>query len=237
MAPPARELFLGRWHMPRLIAGLIVAIAVLSIAAAVGARNGAPFIAESIYLSGQLVWAGEVWRLVTWPLFELDPIQLLFACLTLYWFGSDLVRAWGPRSFLAFFFGVAAAAGVCTTLLGLVWPVAGMIPHAGTWAVLSAAIIAWGLLFAGREIRLYGVVRMTGRHMVWLTFGGTVLYALFYGLARFVPHFAAELLTWAWLGPLRGLPAWWQHRRQRDLAAKAKAFDLQQWIDNDRRRG
>lgn len=236
MPPRSPELVLGRIHMPRLIAGLIAAIALLSIAAAVGLRNGAPFIAEGSVLLGERVWQGEVWRLVTWALLELAPIQLLFACLTLYWFGGDLVRTWGERRFVGFFFGSAAAAGVCTAMVGLFWPTVGMIPHAGSWAVLDAVIIAWGMLFPGREMRLYGLLRLTGRHLVYVTFGITVLFALFYGLAAFVPHFAAELLTWGWLGGGRRLLTGWQRRRKSTLLARARAFDLNDWIKKDRRR-
>jgi membrane associated rhomboid family serine protease len=236
MATRTRELFLGRVHMPRLIAGLMAAIALVSIAGAVGLRNGAAFIVEGSVLLGQRVWQGQLWRLVTWSLLELDPLGLLFACLTLYWFGSELCRTWGARRFAAFYFGVAAAAGACTVLIGLVWPVVGESAYMGSWPVLDATIIAWGTLFAGREIRLWGVLRMTGRHMVILTLAVTVLYALFYGLAAFIPHFAAELLTLAWLR-LPRLTGWWTQRRKATLAARASAFDLQAWIDQDRNKG
>jgi hypothetical protein len=84
-------------------------------------------------------------------------------------------------------------------------------------------------------MRLYGLFRMTGRHMVWLTFGLTALFALFRGLGGFVPHFAGELLVLAWLGPLRHLPATLAQRRKANLQQRARVFDLQDWIDKDRR--
>ena len=59
MAPRSAELVLGRIRTPRLIAGLIAAIALLSIAAAVGLRNGAAFIAEGSVLLGERVWQGK----------------------------------------------------------------------------------------------------------------------------------------------------------------------------------
>ena len=52
---------------------------------------------------------GEVWRLVTWVLFELDPLGLIFAALALFWFGGELVRVWGPGRFLLTYFAIAAA--------------------------------------------------------------------------------------------------------------------------------
>jgi membrane associated rhomboid family serine protease len=237
MPSPVRELVLGRLRLPRVIAGLILAIALVSIGAALGARHGAAWIgAEAVLIPGR-VWRGEVWRLATWVLCEIDPITFLLACLTLGWVGSSLARGWGAGRFLAVYFGLAAVAGAITCLVGRL--LAGRADpgvFAGGWPVLDGLIIAWGLLHPTRAIRLYGIIPLTGRHLVWLTLGGTVLYALFYGLAPFVPHFAAELVTLGALGPLRRLPAARAQRRQAALAKQARDFDLHAWIERDRRR-
>lgn len=222
--------------MPWVIAGLILATALLSIAGAIGARNGAPWIAQGTVLLVPDVWRGELWRLVTWALCEFSPISLLFAGFTLYWFGSDLARLWGDWRLLGFFAAVAAAAGAVTCLLGLGWSTLQVIPHAGSWAVLDAVIVTWGLLYPTRQIRLYGVLPLTGRHLVWITLGLTVLFAVFYGLAAFVPHFAAELLVLAWFGPLRRATEAMRQRRQSTLKARAGTFDLNEWIEKDRKR-
>jgi hypothetical protein len=50
---------------------------------------------------------------VTWAFFEMNPLGLIFAALALFWFGSDLVRLWGPVRFLATYLGIAAAAAGC----------------------------------------------------------------------------------------------------------------------------
>jgi membrane associated rhomboid family serine protease len=237
MSPLVREMKLGPFRMPRIIALLILATGIASILAAMGARSGAPWFAADTVLRGSEIWRGELWRLATWALLDLSVLGLVFACLTLYWFGSDLVRHWGDRRFLAFFFGIAAAAGALTALLGrLLWTALEGFPYAGGWVVADAIVVAWGLLFPGREIRLYGVIRLTGRHLVWVTVGLTVLYALFSGLAALVPHLTAELLVLAALGPLRRLPATLARRRQATLAERARKFDLNEWIEHDRRR-
>jgi membrane associated rhomboid family serine protease len=228
-----RELTLGRLRIPWVIAGLMLASALLSIGGAIGARSGFGELAAGSILHVPEVWRGQLWRLVTWALCEFGPLQLLFACLGLYWFGSDLARRWGDVRFLAFYFGLAAAAAAVTCLLALAWTALQGIPHAGNWAVLDGTIIAYGLLYPARELRLYGLFRLTGRHLVWLTFGLTVLFALFYGPASFVPHFTAELLVFVWLGPLPGLLA---RRRQTALKERARNFDLNKWIEKDRRR-
>src|SRR5688572_1216302 len=105
--PYVRELVLGRLRMPWVIAGLILVIALFSIAAAVGGRNDAGWMAEWTVLWVPEVWRGQLWRLVTWAFFEFSPLNLIFACLTLYWFGNDLARRWGEARMMWFFLGMA----------------------------------------------------------------------------------------------------------------------------------
>jgi membrane associated rhomboid family serine protease len=233
MASRTRDFVLGRLRLPRVIAGLILAIALVSIGAALGARNGADWIGAQVVLVSERVWRGEVWRLLTWALCEVQPLSFVFACLTLGWVGSGLARAWGSGRFLAAYFGLAVLAGAVACAVSRLL---GGGVFAGAWPVLDGLIVAWGLLHPTRAIRLWGVLPLTGRHLVWLTFGGTALYALFYGLAPFIPHFAAELVALGVLGPLRRLPADRARRRQAALAEQARNFDLHAWIERDRRR-
>jgi membrane associated rhomboid family serine protease len=139
-----------------------------------------------------LVLQGQVWRLVTWPFFEGDPISLLFAGLMLYWFGRDLSMAWGERRFLATFFSIALVAAVATSLLSLAVPPLRPQPYAGAWAVLSSLTIAWAMLYPERQILLMFALPIAGRTLLWITVGGTLLYALFYGVLGFVPHLVAQ---------------------------------------------
>jgi membrane associated rhomboid family serine protease len=220
---------IGRLRIPFVIASLLVALTVVSIAAAVTARNGAPALLNGAILTVPGVWRGQVWRLVTYPLLTLEPLTLIVSCLMLYWFGGDLAGRWGARRFLGVYFGLAAAAGLITCLIGLVWREVAVWPHAGSSPVINGLIVVWGLLHRGREIRLYGLFRLTGRTLVWITFGGTVLYALFDGFAPFVPHFAAELLALAWLM----LP---RRRRGAPRASAAEAWSFQDWYDRQKKR-
>ncbi len=76
-------------RVPPAVGGLIVAFVGLSILSAVTGLVG-----YTMFMPGAVL-AGQVWRLVTWPLVESagpnTPINLLFGGLTLYWFGRDLV--------------------------------------------------------------------------------------------------------------------------------------------------
>jgi membrane associated rhomboid family serine protease len=221
-----------RWtlgQIPRALLWIMAATAIVSIVAAVGTRNGVPALLEGILVVPQ-VFSGQVWRLVTWVFYELSPLALVFACLTLYWFGSDVARHLGRRGFLRFYFGLAALAAAVTCLVGLAWPDVAAIPHGGSWPVLCGLLVAWGTLFRERQLRFWGLP-LTGHHLVLVTLGGTVLFALFYGLAPYVPHFTAETAVLVWLGPLkRALAA-----RHKERQAKAASWTFDSWLDKENR--
>jgi membrane associated rhomboid family serine protease len=219
-------------QIPRVITALIAVTAVISIVSAIALRHGETRPIDYGLMLPSAVWHGQVWRLATWVFYELDPVSLVFACLTLFWFGRDLLAAWGERRFLAVYFGLAIAAAAVTCLVGLLWPAVAQIPRGGSWPAQTGLIVAWGALHPDRQLLLYFVVRVTGRQLVWITFLGTALFALFMGLPPFVPHFAAELLMLAWLGPVRRVLI----RRRKARQEAARAWTFESWLDRERRR-
>lgn len=182
-------------RVPAAVGGLLVATVVVSLAAAMGGRNGLPLYGF-LLLEPRAVWRGEVWRLLTWVLVENEPLNLIFGGLVLWFFGRDLVDSWGERRFLATYFGVPAVAGIVTALLGLAFPSLGAARYSGFWVALNVVVVAWGLAHPFRQVLLFFAVPVSGQALVWVTVGGTVLFALFYGVGAFVPHLAAEGLAW-----------------------------------------
>jgi len=182
-------------RVPAAVGGLIVATVVVSLVAAVGGRSGLG-LQQMLLLDIGAVWQGEVWRLVTWVLVENDPVDLLFGGLVLYWFGRDLVEAWGERRFLLTYFAVPAVAGLLASLLALAWPHLEAYRFTGLWVALNAVVVAWGLSHPFRQILLFFAVPVSGKTLVFITVGGTVLFALFTGVGAFVPHLLAEGIAW-----------------------------------------
>jgi membrane associated rhomboid family serine protease len=232
MASVWRTLTSAVRRVPVAISALIGATTIVSVVAAVAARNGMPGpLVEGLLVVPQ-VWRGELWRLATWVLYETRVLSLVFSCLTLFWFGRDLAARWGARRFVAVYFGLAAGTAALTCLVALLWPAVAEVVHGGAWPVLCGLMVAWGLLAPDRPLSLFGVVPLRGRHLVWLTVGGTILFALIEGAAAHVPHFAAELIVFVVLGPLsRSLV-----RRQHDRLEKARAWSFDDWLARDRRR-
>ena len=203
-----------------MIGGLIVAIVGFSVVSAV---TGNSVAALTAFTPGAVL-AGHVWRLVTWPVVESGPgaaLNLVFGSLMLYWFGRDLAGMWGARRFLATFFGVAAVAATVTTLLALVVPPLGAVYLTGPWAILSALVLAWAMLRPEAQILLMFAVPVSGRTLMWITVGGTLLYAIFGNFWTYVPHLLAQGAMALWMrgGLSRGL---FDELRARSLERKAK---------------
>ena len=182
-------------RVPAGVGGLIVATVGVSLAGAVAEQLGFP-LRSLLLLQPAAVWGGEVWRLVTWVLVEDSPLNLLFGGMVLFWFGRDLVDAWGERRFLVTYFAVPAVAAALASLLALAWPRLAATGFSGFWVALDALVIAWGLNYPFRQILLFFAVPVSGQALVWVTLGGTVLFALFTGVGAFVPHLLAEGLAW-----------------------------------------
>jgi membrane associated rhomboid family serine protease len=212
------EVFTFGGRVPATVGALITAIVVASLIGALG--RGFGFV-EAAALAPSLVWHGQVWRLVTWVFFENDPFSLLFGALTLYWFGRDLCYAWGARRFVFTFFGIAALTAAVTCVAALWWPELYASRWTGSWPALSALVVAWAMIFPERQILFMLALPISGRALVWITLGGTVLYAIFGRLSQFVPHLTAQLLMMAYA---RGwsLRGFWQQMRIRSYERKAR---------------
>ncbi len=71
--------------------------------------NGAPLLTRG-------VWSGEVWRVLTWPLYNIPSLWFAISMLLLLFFGREVERVLGKRGMLKFA-GWVAGALVAVTLL------------------------------------------------------------------------------------------------------------------------
>ncbi len=150
--------------------GLVLSLALgLSLFAAFGSRHTAPLF-ELASLSPQDVWRGQVWRLadVAVPRGRARS-ALIFTCLFVYWFGRDLADEWGSPRFLRVFGGVMLAAAVATCLVAQIDRSVLTQSYLGGWSATTAMIVAWGLWFPDRVVRIYFVLPIRGYWLAWLT--------------------------------------------------------------------
>jgi membrane associated rhomboid family serine protease len=197
-------------------------------------------------LSAPMILGGELWRLVSWPFVQDDPLTLLFGGFMLYWLGQQLSFVWSERRFLLRFLAYALAASIGTTLVAVVWaPASGA--HVGIWPVANALIVSWALLYPERQVNVWGVLPITGRQAAWLVLGGTILYGLaaggLSGIGTFTPHLCALAAAWVLsrgLGvgrPWRDAGAWWAERGAKRRARHLKVVrkdgegDRPRWLN------
>jgi membrane associated rhomboid family serine protease len=185
---------LGRF-VPKPIAWLITATIAFTAFGSLLQRNGVPVL-EYMILAASSVFQGQVWRLATWPLVEPAGLNLLFGCMFLYFIGPDVLASLGTRRFFLLYFGGAALVGVIVCLIGrFVWPDVYGAAYATMWPMLDALAITWAVRNPSGQILAMLVLPVGGRHLITLTIGMTLIFALIDGFARYSPHFVAEFLA------------------------------------------
>lgn len=190
------------------VVGLVAGVTLLaSLVGSLGWRNGFPLLAY-VGLVPDLTWAGQVWRLLTWSFFDRDALSLIFSILIVLFLGRDLCHSWGGRRFLLFYLGISVATAFCVCLVGWYWSAVWRGSYDTCWPVIEAITIVWATMYPSRQIFLYFVLPVGGQTLIYLTIGGTLVFAFLYGFALFVPHFVAMGLGWLYL---RGfsLDYWW----------------------------
>jgi membrane associated rhomboid family serine protease len=179
-----------------IVAGVTLAT---SLVGAFGFRNGFGLL-RSVGLAPDLIWAGQVWRIVTWSFLNLDALGLIFGVLMVLFFGRDLCQSWGGRRFLLFYVGLSAVTGLCVTLVGrLGWAAVWGQSWYTSWPVVDAITIVWATMYPTRQILLYFVLPVGGRSLIYLTIIGTLIFAFLHGFDLFLPHFMAMGLGWLYL--------------------------------------
>lgn len=177
-------------YLPNTVIGLVATLFGATVLGVLLAGAGVPLIAAGALMPDRVL-QGEVWRLFTWTFFELNPIGLIFSCLMLGFLGRDLSSAWGHWRFVGMYLVLASLVGAGTCLAGLALPSVARQAYATAWPLGDALLIAWASHFPNRQILMYFVLPIGGRNLVYLVIAGTLLFALFGGMAMFVPHFLA----------------------------------------------
>ena len=195
--------------------GIILALTVASsLVAAFGSRQWVELF-EMGALLPERVLHGEIWRLATWSLLETRPIALLLTCLFYYWFGVDLAKEWGSRRFFLVYLAVTMTASVTTCLVALVDANVRGQTYLGGLAVAEALIVAWGLWFPTRMVRLYFMIPIKGVVVAWGTVALSVAYAIYYGWEHLFPNVVAQaaMLGWLYRAPVVNRWRTWQRAK------------------------
>jgi membrane associated rhomboid family serine protease len=202
-------------RLPWGVGLLLTLVVVPSLLVAFGDRH-AGSLYELVALAPADVWRGQIWRLVTWSVIEPGPLGLILTCLFIYWLGRDLAGEWGSRRFLAVFGGVALTAAVATCLVALADAAVMSHRYLGGWELTTAMIVAWGLWFPHRIVRLFFLLPITGFWLAWLTIAVTVVYAVYMGWEGYLPELGAEGAILAWFYRPAIIARWTAARKAAD---------------------
>ncbi len=119
--------------------------------------------------SGEAVWRGEIWRVLTYGLVNPPSLGLAIELLMLVWFGREVERSLGRRDFLRLYAGLYLVRPLLFTALAPVVPAsfaggtgsfavfiafATLFPDAPLLFNLLARWVAWGLLALGALMAL-----------------------------------------------------------------------------------
>ena len=165
----------SRWSATVIIIiAVTVCFALQEIAAFYFRRGG--WIAENLALSTDGLQKGRVWQLVTFQFLHGGFLHLFFNLLTLWFFGRAVEERLGSRSFLKLYFLSGAAGGLLQAGLGWIVPrYFGNIPTFGASAGICGIISAFALMEPHSEIRLWGILPIKAKHLLWAG-GGIALF-------------------------------------------------------------
>jgi membrane associated rhomboid family serine protease len=179
----------------------------------------------------------QIWQFVTYPFLGMPFLSLLFALLSVWFFGATLEDERGARWFAEFFLAVTIGGGLLATLLA--YASAGHVPGlnpddqiraAGLWPFSLALLVAFGQLHAEEVIRFNFIFKLKAKYLAALyvafylvltVFSGDRFAALValtnalagYCFVRFVPRRGVRAgLSERWFG-LRN--AWYRAKRRR----------------------
>jgi membrane associated rhomboid family serine protease len=182
-------------------------VVIPSLVAAFGTRHVGPLF-ELASLVPESVWRGQVWRVATHLLMAPSAWTLVFSGLGVYWFGADLARVWGSPSLLRMVGGVAAVSGALVCVIAKLDADVMAKSYLGTAPLVGALVVAWGLSFPDRVVRLWFVISVPGKWLGWGTLAFTALYAAYSGWEHALPELFTELGAVAWVFQASLLRRW-----------------------------
>ncbi len=133
------------------------------------------WIAENLALSTGGLRTGRIWQLVTFQFLHGGFLHLFFNLLTLWFFGRAVEDRIGSRSFVKLYFLSGAAGGLLQAGLGWVVPRYFGIPTYGASAGICGIISGFALIDPHAEIRLWGILPIKAKHLLWAG-GGIALF-------------------------------------------------------------
>ncbi|MBS0619173.1 MAG: rhomboid family intramembrane serine protease [Spirochaetes bacterium] len=137
---------------------------------------------------------GFVWQLLTTALIEVDAVNLLFHCLLLWMFGSELEQRWGRSTFLRFYAACALGSSLAFLAIAAVFPVFRNQIFATSTGANLGILMAYAVYWPDRQVWVMFLFPVRIKFLVLVIGLFEVLYA--------VTHTISPILAGGHLGGL-----------------------------------
>lgn len=129
----------------------------------------------------------ELWRLVTFPFVEYDPLSLVISLVVLYFFGRFFETQWGSGAYARFYLASSVGAAIIAVPLGfvinLVAPFNEIGVAAGPDAAIDAMLVAMALMAPDSHVLFGFILPMRARTVVLAVLGMQVVFGIMSGAA------------------------------------------------------
>lgn len=188
----------------------------------------------------QVIEKFYIWQLVSYQFFHaISPFHLLFNMLMLWFFGSELEKRWGSRFFSFYYLASGAGAALIYCLgVGIYAAMTGyrpvlLTPVLGASGSLFGLLVAYGIIFADREIYFMGFFPLKAKYFVMLAGAMDLASLMGTGFA------GGEVAYLAHLGGIASgfmiLKGYTQYKGyQSRTKVKRKSSNLRLVVDNDK---
>lgn len=158
------------------------------------------FGVADLHYDVQLLFAGQVWRILTYPFVAFGGFALLLGAIVFYLFGTSFERQWGTRDFLEFNAFAAVGAAVLAIPIRILFNRLGLFSDPGLYAgpgpMIDAMLIALALSAPNANILFGFVLPIRAKTAVYLVIGVEVLFALVNGATNLSMTLGGLAMGW-----------------------------------------
>jgi membrane associated rhomboid family serine protease len=178
----------GDWAFPGLPAFIVAANALVYVLTLIK-----PAFPRLLMLDPQLVWSGEVWRVLTFLVIPpmVSPLWIIFALYLLFVYASQLEEEWGAFRFNVFYLIGALATIIASLILGV---------GLSNVPLNTTIFLAFAALFPDFELLLFFILPVKVIWLAYIAWAGIVLSMLTGGPVVWVALAAGTLNYWIFFG-------------------------------------
>ena len=177
--------------------------------------TGVAYLLDWSMLNPQALTHGMVWQTITYPFIDVGLLSVLFALISVWFFGSQVEDELGSRWLAEYFF--TATIGGALVAAAISYAVGRWVPGlnvkvaytSGMWPASMALLLAFAQRHKNEEIRFNFIFRLKAKYLMAIYVAGYVLLLILFASYRFSASVALGNMLCGWMFlqwvPRRGL--------------------------------